>query len=204
MEEEWRDIEGYIGSYRVSNFGRVWSIINNKELKGRIRNKYLFVTLYKEDTKAYQIHIHRLVALHFLAPPPNDGNIYEVDHIDPYQKTNNRVDNLRWVTRSENQHNRKMFKKGYLIMGVNWSTKSSLPSPCYRVHLREMTEWKVFPTKYERHGYSKEEAKELARQEANRDIVRKMIDLGKHRMETFQRLSPEERQKYFGDPTFLE
>ena len=200
MEEEWKDIDGY-DDYMISNFGNVWSKKNEKSLKNYLSNKYLYVYLNNSSKNAKQncFSIHKLVALHFLDSPPDDGNIYEVDHINPYQQTNNRVDNLRWATKSQNQHNKKIFKEGYLIMGVSWSTKKSLPSPCYRVVLREVTEWKVFPTKYERRGYSKEDAKELARQEANRSIIDKMIELGKHNLDLLETLSQEDKRKYFGD-----
>lgn len=43
--------------------------------------------------------VHRVVAIAFLGPPPSEE--YVVDHINR-DKTNNRVENLRWITRLEN------------------------------------------------------------------------------------------------------
>ena len=173
--EEWKIIEGY-EDYKVSNLGNVWSLRTDRILKPQLCvNGYLFFTLYRKEEKPWRVNIHNLVANAFLEPPPQDGKVYEVDHIDPYQKMNNKLSNLRWST----QTNGKLFKNNDLILGVNWSTKPSLPSPCYRVVLRIVEEWKVCPTKYVKLGYSEEEAKELARQEANCDITQKMIDLGK-------------------------
>ena len=45
--------------------------------------------------------IHRLMALAFI---PNPENKQEVDHINRIRH-DNRVENLRWATRSENQSN---------------------------------------------------------------------------------------------------
>lgn len=43
--------------------------------------------------------IHRIVAVAFLGPPPSKGHV--VDHID-MDRSNNRPENLRWVTRLTN------------------------------------------------------------------------------------------------------
>lgn len=52
--------------------------------------------------KVHKPLVHRLVAFAFI-PLPDDSLFvkYEVDHIDG-DKMNNRVENLRWVTSSEN------------------------------------------------------------------------------------------------------
>ena len=64
---------------------------------------YVIVTL-NGKTHLY----HRILAKHFI---PNPENLQEVDHIDR-DKTNNSLDNLRWVTRTENLSNRTMKKYG--------------------------------------------------------------------------------------------
>ena len=46
--------------------------------------------------------VHRLVAITYI---PNPNNYPEVDHIDR-NKENNNVDNLRWVSYSQNCHNK--------------------------------------------------------------------------------------------------
>ncbi|HRN78764.1 MAG TPA: HNH endonuclease [Ferruginibacter sp.] len=51
----------------------------------------------------YQSLVHRLVATYFLPKPSPEANI--IAHLD-YNKLNNRVDNLRWMTAEENQKHR--------------------------------------------------------------------------------------------------
>lgn len=103
-KEIWKDIEGYEGLYQVSNLGRVKSFPRNGTIKEeRILkpNKvggYLQVALQNHKNRKYK-KVHRLVAETFI---PNLENKREVNHIDG-DKTNNCVENLEWVTTSENQ-----------------------------------------------------------------------------------------------------
>lgn len=97
-DEEWRSISGY-PNYEISNFGRVYSFYKNHVLKPYIDvDGYERVDLYKNGV-ATHIKIHRLVANAFL-PRPIDIN--EINH-DDGDKRYNVVENLEWVTRSENQ-----------------------------------------------------------------------------------------------------
>lgn len=110
--EIWKDIMGYEGLYKISNFGRIKSLdrfilrktgilsrIKEKILKQNINNwGYLLVNLYK-NTNAKSIKIHRFVAIHFI---PNPSNLPEVNHIDGI-KTNNKLENLEWSNKSLNQ-----------------------------------------------------------------------------------------------------
>ena len=116
MIERWKDIKGYEGKYQVSNLGNVKSLLDKslkkreKILKPSLTHKgYLRVYLSKESKKSTRL-IHRLVAEAFI---PNLENKETVNHIDG-NKTNNRIDNLEWLSNIENQrHAWKMgLKKG--------------------------------------------------------------------------------------------
>lgn len=109
--EIWKDIEGYENLYQVSNYGRVRSVdryVNylrggKRLMKGKIIKQTSTTLGYKQvklckDGKSKNNLIHRLVAESFI---PNQYNLPEVNHIDE-NKSNNRVDNLEWVTHRYN------------------------------------------------------------------------------------------------------
>lgn len=116
MNEIWKDIEGYEGLYQVSNMGNIKSLCrydaNNHLLKERLLKPdktkfgYYQITLSKNGiTKRYTIH--KLVCLAFL---PNPDNKPCIDHINT-DRTDNRVENLRWCTYKENMNNPITTKK---------------------------------------------------------------------------------------------
>ena len=113
MEEEiWKPIKDFEGYYEVSNIGRVRSLNYKRTGKGKILKNiedykgYLEVGLTKNG-KRKQFKIHRLVAEAFI---PNPENKPCIDHINTV-KSDNRVENLRWVTYKENSNNEKTLEK---------------------------------------------------------------------------------------------
>ena len=94
--EQWKDIIGYEGLYQVSNYGR---IKNRKRLLSPYPTQfgYFGINLVKCGHKK-GFKVHRLVALSFLEY--NEGREF-VNHKDG-NKINNSVENLEWVTKSEN------------------------------------------------------------------------------------------------------
>ncbi len=105
--EEWRDIQGYEGIYKISTCGRILSIKHkdNKILSPRTNSGgYKSVQLCKEGIKRKAFEVQRLVAINFI---PNPDNLPCVNHIDS-NPLNNNIGNLEWVTVKENfEHAKK-------------------------------------------------------------------------------------------------
>jgi len=100
--EQWRDVIGYEGLYKVSNLGNVMRIkvsviATPRVLKLQDSGVCLTVVLHK-DGKAVSHRVHRLVAAAFI---PNPSSFPAINHIDGNYK-NNSVDNLEWCTARHN------------------------------------------------------------------------------------------------------
>lgn len=115
-QEEWREIPGYEGLYKISSFGRIiaqtraivckckdgseavryykWRYVEPKPDK----REYRYVSLRDKDGVITKISIHRLVATVFI---PNPDNLPIVNHKDE-NPGNNRADNLEWCTNEYN------------------------------------------------------------------------------------------------------
>lgn len=116
MQEIWRPIAGYEGSYEVSSLGRVrsldravevpckrWGGTMQRPIKGRTLkpgtdcNNYLTVYLCKDGVR-WAASVHRLVAEAFC---DKARGCDEVNHGDGI-KQNNCFTNLEWTTRQAN------------------------------------------------------------------------------------------------------
>lgn len=97
--EDIEELEGYPGYY-LTDQGRVFSYTPHtgyRELKQRIHKGYMRFNVVK-DGKTSTLYTHRAVANQWLPSRPG----LMVNHKDE-DKTNNRLDNLEWVTASKNR-----------------------------------------------------------------------------------------------------
>jgi len=133
------EIAGY-ENYLIYSDGKVYNQKYKRYLKHLTDTPgYKYVNLYKDgEPKAFKIH--RLVAIHYI---PNPENKPEVDH--RYRdRTDNRVENLRWVTPSENSQNTGMYKtntSGH--KNINYRKRDGY---CYKKMFRGVVIHKYFKT----------------------------------------------------------
>lgn len=154
MKEIWKDVPNYEGLYQVSNYGRVRSLervvttksgwtfrVNGRILKPTVKKRgYMDIILCKNSKKKHY-YVHRLVAIAFL-----DGDVKEeVNHID-MNPSNNNLDNLEWVTSSENKKHRFENKSqiGTLVldiqMGIYYDNIKEA-SDALNIKCTKLTDW---------------------------------------------------------------
>lgn len=119
MTEVWKEIPEY-PDYRVSSLGRVKRVKESskgnmpKVLKPWLtKDGYAIITLYRNGGSKRK-QVSRLVCSAFHGDPPSDG--HQAAHNNGNPK-DNRAENLRWATRSENM-------KDCLIHGTRAMGKS--------------------------------------------------------------------------------
>lgn len=133
--EQWRPVVGYAG-YEVSDLGQVRSLdrkvkhgARTMSVAGRVRkvqldhDGYQKVSLSREGHRPKLVFVHHLVLEAFVGPRPVGQ---ECCH-GPGGRTDNRLTNLRWDTKSENM--KDVVRHG----GVPW--RARLVRECPRGHL---------------------------------------------------------------------
>lgn len=137
QQEEWRKVVGFERFYSVSSLGRVRSDIQrNHRPHGRILSQSLKKTGYLQiclsmNGKHFYYNVHTLVTEAFIGPRPAD---FQVNHLNGI-KTDNRRENLEYVTRSENsQHALKLGLRKRGEAHVNAKLKESDVREILRLH----------------------------------------------------------------------
>jgi hypothetical protein len=108
--EVWKDINGFDGKYSVSNLGNIRSngfyVIPNSEVVKPFWKAPKIMKTYKGNHgyltisfgRKYKKLVHRIVLETFI---DNKNNYKDVNHINGI-KTDNRLENLEWCNRSQN------------------------------------------------------------------------------------------------------
>jgi hypothetical protein len=117
---KWEDADGtvhdYTGLYelRIDDKGQfyMWSLPKQGSVAGiKINpNPSGQVALYKVGLKRRHFYLWRVWTFVVIGLPPSDGQVYTVDHIDQ-NRQNNSTYNMRWATPSQQNANRKKFKR---------------------------------------------------------------------------------------------
>ena len=163
QEEKWADIEGYEGTYQVSDLGRVRSLTRTRATANRYGsvtmrtdhgkiinatdngNGYMIVGLRLSGKPRKNYYVHRLVAQHFVPNPKGEKVINHIDH----DRKNNRAENLEWCTQKDNvkhsahlmRHEKEKFKASNT--GEKYICKKRYG---YQVGIDRLRIWRTFDT----------------------------------------------------------
>lgn len=139
--EIWKPIPNYEGRYEASNLGRIKSIIirHNFPKPRIIKSKsngdgYLQLNLYNKFHKRKMFSVHRLVMFAF-----HGISDLQVNHKNG-DKSNNRIDNLEYVTQTEN--NQHALKTGLRKMPKGEKRYNSKLSKSDVIYIRKMLDSK--------------------------------------------------------------
>lgn len=133
---------GYDGNiYRKYEDNKFYKIKGHENRQAR---GYIYVQINKKTHRA-----HRVIAKAFI---PNPDNLPEVDHIDS-NKQNNCVENLQWVTRSQNA--KKAVDDGLIVNDKGFNDSQSIPVVCFNKDRQLMKIYGSITEAHKELGFSK-------------------------------------------------
>ena len=111
MSEIWKDIPGFETYYEVSNIGNIRSLRYHGTTRKKPRvivgainlGGYRKALLYNADQKRFTKNVHVAVLESFSGPRPSPK--HHAAHLNG-NRTDNRIENLAWVTAKENMRHR--------------------------------------------------------------------------------------------------
>jgi len=141
IEDKYKICRGYKGTkYLVTDKGNIYhyipqynmiKLLNTWNCRG-----YKKIGVRLENGKYVQFFVHRIVAFLFI---PNPKNKEEVNHKNR-DKSDNKVENLEWVTRSENEHHKWKSQGGMSEKGKQNIREALKGSKSYRAKKVECVE----------------------------------------------------------------
>ena len=99
-------------TYFISNKAEIWSKTTNKILKPKLdKDGYLTISLRGKDASIIALRVATIMMYTFVGNPPKNMKDPTVNHKDS-NRTNNNIDNLEWMERSQNASIRIRSGKG--------------------------------------------------------------------------------------------
>lgn len=100
MTEQWKDLIGFEGLYKISNQGEVWSAVTNKFLSTPANKQGYPHFCVSRNDKQYTRRVHTEMAKAFIGPLETGQHVRHLNGI----KTDNRIENLAYGSAKENMN----------------------------------------------------------------------------------------------------
>ena len=143
---------GFEGLYKINRQGQIWSCRYAKLLLFQEKEGYAFIDLSNKDKQRKKCYIHRLLAIQYLR---TDNYDLVVDHIDR-NRQNNSLDNLRWVTQTQNGNN---IKKNEGTLFLDKSTTERTGKEFWKAGY-SITDENGFRVRHQKSSHSKQEVED--------------------------------------------
>lgn len=112
-----KDIKGFEGRYAVTSCGKVWSHVRQKFLSPKIDKKgYKIVRLYDATGRSFMKRVARLVLETYR--PVEGMEKLQANHIKEFEKSNDSLNNLEWMTPKENANYGTRNQRGARANGI--------------------------------------------------------------------------------------